>query len=273
MRKFEFLEGDQPFVMSVPHVGEHIPERIVSRLTEVGRRRVDTDWHLDRLYRFVENMDVSMLYATHSRYVIDLNRAPDDHPLYEGMNHTGLVPITSFDGEPIYVNGAEPSREEIKWRLATFWRPYHDKLAATIQKIRANHGIVVLFDCHSIRSQVPRYGGARIDGFNIGTAGGTSCSLDLRDQLAVALSANETFTVAIDGLFKGGYIPRAYAQPTAEIHAFQLELAMRTYMQESPPYRFDSGRAERVRPHLKRMIECAIAWAKERALKKATNLG
>lgn len=273
MRKFEFLKGDQPFVMSVPHVGEHIPDHIFSRLSEVGRQRVDTDWYLDRLYRFVEDMGVSTLCATHSRYVIDLNRAPDDSPLYAGMNHTALVPVTCIDGNPLYAKGTEPTREEIKSRLAKYWQPYHDKLTATIKKMMAKHGIVILFDCHSIRSRVPRYGNALIDDFNVGTAGGTCCSLDLRDRLGAALSVNGAFTVAVDGLFKGGYIPRNYGRPAADIHAFQLELAMRTYMQESPPYRFERKRAERVRPHLRRMIECAITWATKSKLAIAESPG
>jgi N-formylglutamate deformylase len=235
------------------------------RFDAAGKAVADTDWNLDRLYGFLAALDVSVLAATHSRYVIDLNRAPDDRALYPSMRHTGLVPTETFDGMPLYGPGDSPDPAEVAERHERYWRPYHAQLAAALAAIRQRHGCVVLFDCHSIRSVVPRYAADRIADFNLGTADLTTCAPELRRTIADALVRDSRYSLCVDGLFKGGFIPRHYAAPGAGIHAFQLELSMATYMRERPTPVFDEELAERVRPTLRAMLEAAIAWASRRA--------
>ena len=58
----------------------------------------DTDWHLEPLYDFVRGMGASLIVPRHSRYVIDLNRPPENTPMYAGTNNTELCPTRFFTG-------------------------------------------------------------------------------------------------------------------------------------------------------------------------------
>ena len=250
--------GERPLLMSVPHLGTAIVPDIAARLTPDAATSPDTDFHLDRLYDFAPALGISRLEARYSRYVIDLNRPPDDSNLYPGAASTGLVPRATFAGEALY-REVPPDDEEIASRLRTYWQPYHDALAAELGRLRAKFGAVVLFDCHSIRSRVPRLFEGQLPDFNLGTSRGSSCASELRAALSDALTVPE-FTLAVDGRFTGGFITRHYGAPDDGVHAFQLELSQATYMQEDASNAFDEALAARVRPCLKRMLETALQW-------------
>ena len=172
MNIFKFHKGTTPLLVSIPHCGIHVPADIEAKLTPEARLLADTDWHVERLYDFAQGMGAGVIAATHSRYVIDLNRPPDGAPLYPGADNTELCPTTSFAREPLYNPGEAPDKDEIERRVETFWRPYHDRLAAEIERLRNAHGVALLFDAHSIRSEVPRFFEGRLSDFNLGTAGG-----------------------------------------------------------------------------------------------------
>jgi N-formylglutamate amidohydrolase len=87
---FTFLEGTMPLLLSVPHDGRDIPEEIRERMTPVGQDIADTDWHVSRLYDFAHRLGASVIVARYSRYVVDLNRAANDDPLYPGKVATWL---------------------------------------------------------------------------------------------------------------------------------------------------------------------------------------
>jgi N-formylglutamate deformylase len=71
-----------------------------------------------------------VLRATHSRYVVDLNRPPDDTPLYPGQRGTTFCPIETFDAEPLYAPGrGAHTRPKSNERLHNYWQPYHARLA------------------------------------------------------------------------------------------------------------------------------------------------
>ncbi len=262
MEIFHFAPGDTPVLMSIPHGGIVLPGDLAGRLTPQARRLPDTDWHLDRLYDFAPALGIATLRAEFSRYAIDLNRSPDGRALYPGASNTELVPVTTFADEPIYGSGPAPDEREIARRRERFWQPYHARLAASLDEIKRRHGRVILFDCHSIRSIVPRFFDGRLPDFNLGTADGASCDGSLRDRLAGALAGFDGFSLAVDGRFKGGYITRHYGAPKDAVHAFQLELSYATYMEEDPPFTFRDDLAEQVRPALKSMLEAALDWAK-----------
>ena len=261
MLAYEYSRGRSPLVVSMPHIGSFVPEDIRGRLSAAGRMVADTDWDLDHLYDFVADLGVHLIKANYSRYVVDLNRDPENRPLYPGMNHPGLVPTHSFEDVPLYRQGAEPTTEQMAVRRNLYWIPYHDRLSAMLRDVKREHGIAVLFDCHSIASIVPRYVDGRIPDLNLGTADGTSCDLDLRDTLADALRRKNDLTLAVDGIFKGGYITRHYGRPDDGIHAFQLEMSRATYMMEDPAPVFDPQKAARLRPILRGMLDAARAWA------------
>jgi len=257
---FKYTEGTVPVLMSIPHVGEYIPPEITEQLTSAADGVTDTDWYLDRLYDFSEDLGLHVLQATHSRYVIDLNRSPDNISLYPGQNVTELVPTSTFAEQPLYPDGEDPDEAEIARRLKTFWHPYHNRLQELLVTLRQQYGYVVLFDCHSIKSVVPRFFEGRLTDFNLGTSSGASCAPDLRSKLSEALAKDSQYTLAIDGRFTGGYITRRYGSPADNIHAFQLELSTATYMDEEPAFGWREDLADQVRPSLRAMMEVAVGW-------------
>jgi N-formylglutamate deformylase len=257
MAIFTLHQGSAPLLISLPHNGIEIPEAIRARMTAAGRRVADTDWHVDRLYAFARELGASIIVPSHSRYVVDLNRPRDGQALYPGRRETGLVPTISFADEDLYVDGAAPTADEIAARVAAYWQPYHDALAAEIARLRDAHGRVVLWDGHSIRSHVPMLFDGRLPDLNLGTAAGESCDAALRDRLAAILAAEPRYSHAVDGRFKGGYITRHYGQPARGVHAVQMEIAQCNYMDED---RFDylPERAAMLQPVLMRLLAACI---------------
>jgi len=256
---FKYTPGRSPLVVSMPHVGTHIPPGIACRLSAPALRVPDTDWHLDRLYDFLGELDASVLQATHSRYVVDLNRPPDDASLYPGQDTTGLVPLDTAEKQSLY-NGVPPSMAEIAERRATYWRPYHDRLAARLQEIKAQHGYALLWDAHSIKAELPRYFKGRLHDLNIGTADGASCGAGLGELLLDRARARARYSSILNGRFKGGYITRHYGQPADSLHAVQLELSWITYMNQSDPYEFREDLAQSIRPVLRGLMEAYLSW-------------
>jgi len=258
---FAFHPGTQPLLISIPHMGTYVPPAIAERLTTEGREVHDTDWHLDRLYAFAREMGASILMATHSRYVVDLNRSPDGASLYPGQSVTGLCPVDTFADTPLYLPGAEPDEAEIAARREAVWRPYHQQLEAELQRLRAQHGAAMLWDAHSIRSVLPRFFEGKLPDFNLGTADGASCDPALAQRLLGIAQAIPGHTAVLNGRFKGGYITRHYGRPAERIHAVQLEMTQCSYMQESMPFDYLPERAERVQPHLRQLLQAMLAYA------------
>jgi N-formylglutamate deformylase len=258
MESYTLHRGATPLFISLPHDGTALPQEIEARLTPSARRVPDTDWHVSRLYAFARELGASMIVPTYSRYVIDLNRPRDNASLYPGQNTTGLCPVVEFSGEPVYQAGAEPTQAEISERIETYWRPYHEALEAEIARIRADHGRVVLWEGHSIRSVVPFLFEGRLPDFNLGTSGGESCSAALQSRLVDVLAAERDHTYAVNGRFKGGYITRHYGEPARGVEAVQLELAQANYMDEdSFEYREDLAQpTERI---LRALLEACLA--------------
>jgi N-formylglutamate deformylase len=245
--------GRTPLVISMPHVGRQIPADLAARLTPRALAVPDTDWHVERLYAFARAEGAAWLEPRMSRYVVDLNRPPDDAALYPGQVSTGLCPRESFDGEPLYA-GAGPTAEEVAARQRDYWQPYHAALVALVDAARARHGYAVLLDAHSIRSQVPRLFPGRLPDVNLGSNDGRSCELRLSAALVAVLGAQATFSHVLDGRFKGGYITRHYGRPAGGVHALQIELAQSAYMDESTA-QYEAARAA----PLVRLLEDVVA--------------
>jgi len=261
---FDFAPGRIPLLVSMPHVGTELSKGLAQRLTADARSLPDTDWHLPRLYDFLTGIGASILAARFSRFVIDLNRPPDDAPLYKAAT-TGLCPDVLFDGRPVYRDGQAPDAAERQARLDAFWCPYHAKIEAELARMRQTFGLAVLFDAHSIRSIIPRLFEGRLPDFNIGTAEGASADVELEQRLDEIARSAHPYTHVLNGRFKGGYITRHYGRPSHGWHAVQLELAQTTYMDEEAPFRFREDKASQVRPHLRRFVEALADFATARA--------
>jgi N-formylglutamate deformylase len=244
----------------MPHVGTFLPHSVGGQLRECAAARPDTDWHLPRLYDFLEELGATVVQATHSRYYVDLNRPPDGANLYPGRDTPRLCPIDTFHEAALYREG-EPTGAEIARRVDTVWRPYHRRLQAELARVRGEHGMAILWDAHSIVSIAPRLFEGRLPDFNLGTADGRSCHPDLAERLRVALARHAGYTSVLNGRFKGGYITRHYGDPANGVHAVQLEMAEAIYMDEVPPFTFRAERAGRVRAILREQLEAALDWA------------
>jgi N-formylglutamate deformylase len=264
MSVFRLQQGRAPLLISLPHVGTEIPAALAGRLVPRALASEDSDWHLERFYRpIAERLGASLIVPRFSRYVIDLNRPPDDQPLYPAAaGGTGLVPTRFFSNEPLYRDGAEPDAFEVASRRETGWQPYHDALAAELARLLTTHGHALLFDGHSIRSELPWLFEGRLPALNLGTADGASCAPALTERLAGALAGQDCFSHVVNGRFKGGYITRHYGRPQHGVHAVQLEMCQRCYMDEAadPSAAYDESRAARVAPLIEQMLREMLAW-------------
>ncbi len=249
--------GESPLLISCPHDGSLIAPDIVARMTSAAKTTPDTDWHVARLYAFAEQLGATTLVPSHSRYVVDLNRPPDDVSLYPGQNTTGLCPVVQFSGEPIYLDGQQPVGDEINARVDRYWRPYHQALREEISRLREMHGRVVLWEAHSIRSVVPFLFEGRLPDLNLGTAAGASCSEATQQRLQAVLDAQDRYSHVVNGRFKGGYITRQYGQPAVGVDAIQLELAQANYMDEDS-YEYLPDRAEPLQRLIRWLLEAAL---------------
>ena len=252
--------GNTPLLVSLPHVGTAIPEDQQERHVARALAVEDTDWHLAALYAFVRELGASLIVPHHSRYLIDLNRPPEDAPMYAGVNNTELCPTRFFTGEPLYRTGMAPDAAEIVRRREAYWRPYHTALDAELARLKAQHGHAILFDGHSIKSELPWLFEGRLPDMNLGTANGESCAPSLRSALVAVLEQQTMFTQVVDGRFKGGHITRSRGRPHEGVHAVQLEMCWRTYMAEQPPYEVDPARAATLAPVLGALVQAMLAW-------------
>jgi len=259
---FSLHQGSLPLLISIPHLGTQIPADIVATMTPVARRTDDCDWHLDRLYEFAKRMGASILAPSYARYVIDLNRPPDGANLYPGQDTTGLLPVDTFDKEPLYLDGHLPDDAEVGRRRDQYWTPYHTALKGELAALKAKHGKVLLWEAHSIRSHVPRFFEGRLPDFNFGTSNGASAVPGLGDELAAMVERHGGYTAIANGRFKGGYITREYGQPAQGVHAVQLELSQITYMEEHMPYAYDEKLAAKIEPLMEALVTTALERAK-----------
>jgi N-formylglutamate deformylase len=259
-KTFELKRGTASLLISMPHTGTSLPPCIAGRLTDAALRLPDTDWHLRRLYGFVDELGASVIVANHSRYAIDLNRPPDGANLYPGQDTTTLCPVDTFDRQPLYRERQQPDAAEIQLRIERYWQPYHAALQSELGRLRERHTRVVLWDAHSIRSVLPRFFADRLPDLNLGTAGGIACDQSLAKLLLRIAQGHRRYTAVLDGRFKGGYITRRYGRPAEGVHAIQLELAQRTYMSEDYPYSFAEHLAAALRPVLSEMLDGVLRW-------------
>jgi N-formylglutamate deformylase len=257
---FTLHRGTAPLLISLPHVGTHLPPNIAASLVDRALAVEHTDWHLHQLYDFAKAMGASILVPTHSRFVIDLNRPPENTPMYPGVNNTELCPTRFFTGDPLYRDGQQPSDAAVAHRLQTYWRPYHDTLAAELARMKAQHGHALLWDGHSIENPQPWLFEGHLPDLNLGTADGTSCAPSLRAALMQTLGQQTDYTHVMDGRFKGGYITRQYGSPADGVHAVQMEKCYGTYMNDHAPWQLNEQRVARLQPLLRRLLQTMLDW-------------
>ncbi|MCC6779408.1 MAG: N-formylglutamate deformylase [Hyphomicrobiales bacterium] len=254
--------GDAPLILSFPHTGVSVPAECAAALVSFPLARHDADWFIDRLYAFAGELGATTVHTALSRTVIDVNRDPSGASLYPGQATTGLVPTETFDGRPLYRDGMAPSPQEIERRKEQYFRPYHSALAAQIARLRAEHPRVVLYDCHSIRSVIPRLFPGELPVFNIGTNAGKSCDPRIEREVA-RICAQSQWSSVVNGRFTGGWITRTYGKPQDGVHAVQMELALRGYLaDERDPPRWDAAFAQPIQQTLRAVLEACLVLAR-----------
>jgi formiminoglutamase len=259
-------QGRAPLIVSFPHTGTEIPGALAARFVSRERALDDTDWFIHRLYDFAEGLDATTVRTPVSRSVIDVNRDPSGASLYPGQPTTELCPTTTFDGRPLHRPGEDLRPGEIAERRAAYFDPFHTALAGEVARLRAGHARVVLYDCHSIRSEVPRLFDGVLPNFNIGTNGGASCDQGLTARIEARCDASR-FSRVTNGRFRGGHITRHYGNPAGGVHAVQMELGIRGYMDEPAPDTIpaglDAARAAPMRGVLTQILKACLAFASE----------
>lgn len=260
----EISEGNSPVILGMPHTGTHVPPEIWVRLDGNGKLLADTDWHIHRLYEKLLP-EATTVRALFHRYVIDANRDPSGGSLYPGRNTTGLVPLTDFDGRPIWREGGEPSAEDIAARTTEFHAPYHAALLAQVERVKKLHGTAIIYDCHSIRSRIPFLFEGLLPDFNVGTDGGVTCDPAVEASVMAGVRASGR-THVLNGRFRGGWTTRHYGQPSAGMHAIQMELAQSTHLRtEAPPFAFDPAKAAVLRGALGAILHALDRWGRSHA--------
>lgn len=227
---YRFIDGKVPLLISVPHDGRLIPDDIAAKMTPLGRAIPDTDWHVAELYEFAETLGASFLIANYSRYVVDLNRSADDATLYPGQVATGLCPSKTFAGDAIYESHEVDSTERRR-RVDLYWQPYHRCLRACLDSMLQQFGYALLWDAHSIPGSVPRLFEGELPLLNLGSDDGNSTTPAVQESVFAVATASP-YSAVLNGRFKGGFITRHYGQPESGVHALQLEISQRAYMDE-----------------------------------------
>jgi N-formylglutamate deformylase len=255
MEVVELNRGLSPLILAFPHTGTHVPEDIWAKLNDEGRKLRDTDWHVHELYQGLMP-DVTTVRATCHRYCLDANRDPTGRSLYPGQNTTGLIPLTDFDDQPIWIEGMEPDATETSERVLRFHAPYHRVLQAEIERVTEEHGVAILYDCHSIRSVCPFLFEGRLPDFNIGTDDGKTCNPLMEQEVSAICQSAAGYTSVTNGRFRGGWTSRHYGRPETGVHAIKMELAQATHLKsETPPFDQDVEKSARLREVLQQILQ------------------
>jgi len=261
MSIYEFHRGSAPLLISVPHAGTEVPPEILQRLAPHARELPDTDWYVHQLYAFARDLGASIIKANFSRYVVDLNRASDSAPLYPSGPNSPVCPTTTFAGEPLYEHGGVPSDAEVSARVEKYWQPYHQRIAEELVRIKAEHGRALLWDAHSIASEIPGLFDGKLPEFNLGTRDDASCPREIAESLLHTVQAGGQFSAVLNGRFKGGYITKGYGNPAAGIYAIQLELSQRAYMSEIPRGPWEPARAQGAARCIEQLLRQYLSFA------------
>lgn len=245
-------------VLAFPHSGTYVPPEVAGDLNNIGEHLSDTDWHLPQLYAGLLPGATTVCAEFH-RYVIDANRDPTGKSLYPGQATTDLIPATDFDGQPIWHRA--PDAAQRMQRIVKYHKAYHRALRQALNHARDRHGYAILYDCHSIRSRIPRLFDGILPDFNIGTFDGQSCDLRLAAEVEAVCRNAGGFSTVVDGRFKGGWTTRHYGRPADGIHVIQMELAQSTHLEtETAPWTYSTAKTQRLRDILEKILCSLDRW-------------
>ena len=260
MSVVEVSRGSSPVVLGLPHTGIDLTENVAKSLNEFGLRLAAADRHVHCLNDGLIPDRYSLRTTVH-RYAIDVNRDPSGASLYPEQNTSSLCPLTDFDGNPIHRAGAEPASEGVEARRLAYHAPCHATLAYETARVKAIYEFAILYDCHSIRSDIPFLFEGTLPDFNIGTSVGVTCAEEIERAMLSICESADGYSCVLNGRFKGGWTIRHYVDPLNGVHAIQTELAQSTCLNaEIPPWDYEQANADRLRDHLKEILERLRDW-------------
>lgn len=260
----EVTQGSLPIVLGIPHSGTDLPDDIADRLNETGLEMAETDWHIDRLYNGL-GMDFSVVRTSVHRYVLDVDHPPASPEPFPWLNASGLFPLTDRNGSAIYRENAAPDPSEMAQWIERFHLPYHAAISRELARVKAKHGIALLFDCHSIRSSYPQKDASKYPDFNIWTNLSKSCAPSMERSIYTRCRSAQTFETILSAGTNGGWSVLKHGRPARNTHAMRLELAQRSYMDEAPPWHWRPDKAERMRSVLYRVLNDLVELLHDRA--------
>jgi N-formylglutamate deformylase len=245
-----------PILISVPHSGIKFPTEVKDYYNNKTLNSPDdTDWFIDQLYSFATDLNIEVVVAPYSRYVIDLNRDPESKLLYkDSRQETGLVPTKSFSGEEIMLK--ELTQKEISRRIEAYYWPYYKMLQEKLDERTLKFSKCLLFDAHSIKRLVPKISKDPFPDMILGDADETSADQNLINCALTSLKKGP-YEIAHNHPFKGGHITRYFGKKSPTQHALQLEMSQDLYMDEESLI-YDSKKANLVRENLSYMFESLL---------------
>jgi N-formylglutamate amidohydrolase len=229
-----FYRPAGPVLVSVPHAGrDYDPAMIAQLRVPLVSIRPLEDRYADRLIETATA--IPTIIARTPRLMIDLNRAPDDldpDMIRGGYGRLasakaraglGLIPTRLWGVGPLWRAPFDPA--DIAARLRDVHTPYHDAIARALDVARLRWGSTLLVDLHSM----PPINGNDGPDIVIGDRFGASASSQLT-ATAESLLKRMGFRVAVNAPYAGGYIVSRHAKPHAGIHALQIEVDRRLYL-------------------------------------------
>ena len=228
-----------PFIFASPHSGRSYPDSFVamSRLGAVALRRSE-DAFVDELFCGAVALGAPMIAARFPRAFLDANRAPAelDSAMFDGTlamavdspsprvtAGLGVIPRIVRDGADIYRGKLPPRDAEL--RLSKLYRPYHAALAGLIEATRAQFGVAVLIDCHSMPSA------AAIPDIVLGDRYGMAAAPAVTRAAEIAFEA-QSFSHARNAPYAGGYTTHLHGRRDRDVHALQVEINRALYLDE-----------------------------------------
>jgi N-formylglutamate amidohydrolase len=241
---FSVTEPDEqtvPFVFSSAHSGaDYTPDFLAESRLEPRSLRRSEDFWVDRLFAAAPDYGAPLLAAHFPRAYCDANREPWEldpamfaDPLPAWVNTTstridaglGTIPRIVASGETIY--GRKLRFAEAEGRIRRCWEPYHTALRSLIGRTVQRFGLCILIDCHSMPSTL----GHATPDFVLGDAYGTACAPGLVGRVETCLH-RLGYSVRRNDPYAGGYVTRHYGRPRDGVHALQIEVSRRLYMDE-----------------------------------------
>lgn len=227
--------GTLPVILSIPHSGRDYPDALVA-LSATGRAALEAleDPLVDRLAWRALARGFGSVIARTPRAAIDCNRSAEeiDPAVVAGASRErltartrgglGLVPARTHRNG--YLWRRSISRAELDLRIEAAHRPYHAALETLLAAAAREFGTALLLDCHSMPPPP-----AGVPPIVIGDAFGRSAARWLGAE-AIAVAGRHGLAAQLNDPFAGGHIVERHGRPGAGVHALQVEIDRRLYL-------------------------------------------